>query len=197
MIRVNMLRSLSLAPGSPGAITGNDILSPDIQKQAIYRLLLVLAFPLALYIYQLANISALEDLIVKANAQVKEIENKKAKFGDAAPKVKKFTDEKNRIDGQLETIRGLMRNRLREVKALDALQNVVPTRLWLTRITIDSGKVKLEGKALDDGAIDTFKGSMMSSPVFSQYTPAGQSKDPLTNIDQFSAEFRIGRQEQE
>ena len=39
---------------------------------------------------------------------------KKAVYGDAAPKVEKFTKQKEKIDAQIEVIRNLTKNRLRE-----------------------------------------------------------------------------------
>jgi Tfp pilus assembly protein PilN len=196
MIKVNLLRNLGLAQ-SGGAAPGIQVIAVDQQKQGALKAGGLLLVPLLLYGYQLMNMSSLTEQRDSLNRQVSDVEQKRAAFGDTGPKVEKFTQEKAKIDQQIEVIRGIARNRLREVKAFDSLQTLTPSQVWFDKIEIDDHNlVKATGFSNTPDGVETLYVSLDHSPQFSKFEPKGQTQETVAGnqVIKFNIEFRIGRE---
>src|SRR4051812_45422458 len=126
MIRVNLLKSAGATGSVASGISlsdGGGVMTPEIQKEAVKKIGVILAGVAALYIYNMFVVQAQQDRLAKINAEVAAIEAKKTALGPTTPLVEKYNAEKKTLESQLEVLRVLARNRLREVKALDALQS--------------------------------------------------------------------------
>lgn len=82
--------------------------------------------------------------------------------------VQRFKADRAQLDLRMNTIRNLSKARLKNVKALDAIQNVIPTRVWLTYLKLEENKVDLKGKAMEDADISTFMKGLDENIYFSQ-----------------------------
>lgn len=195
MIKINLLRNLGMDAGAP-MLAGGDAASADVRRQAIVKLVLILIFPALLLAYEKFNASVLQTELQRVQRQIDAIEEQKQSFGSAAPRIEEFTKEKRIIDKQLETIRGLAKIRLREVKALDALQSLLPARTWLHELSIDAGAVKLVGYTTSEEGVSEFIRALDES-VFSKVMPksAVQVDLPTGPVKKFELEFRVGKQE--
>jgi hypothetical protein len=201
MIKVNLLRStgLSAAPTMMGTSAGFEITGADEQKLALGKGAVIALFPLLLYAYEYSNLSTLKDQQATAEAEAKAIEDKKAAFGDAAPKVEKYKAQKAKIDRQMKVIRSLAKNRLQAVKALDAIQNLTPQQVWYDSLSIDNGDVIAKGFASSNSEFQGFYNAIQTSPLFSNFNPVVQDKDP-TDVNgrpgyKFEVRFHIGKPE--
>lgn len=200
MIRVNLLRSTGLASASPssfGASIGFESGGENTQKLAIGKLVVILVFPLLLYAYEYSNLSSLQEQFATVDAEAKQLEAKKQTFGDAAPKVEKYTKLKRKIDYQMEEIRKLTKNRLREVKALDAIQEITPPQVWYDSLSFKDENVIVKGYALTDADLGTLYQRLSTSPLFSNFTPGtqGQSQDASgKTVTKFDCRFSLGKQ---
>jgi Tfp pilus assembly protein PilN len=200
MIRINLLRStgFSSAPSVMGMSSGTEMSGADQQKLAIGKLVVMLIFPLLLYGYEYSNLSGLKSQFDAADTEAKAVEAKKAAFGDAGPKVEKYTKQKKKIDAQMVVIRALTKSRLREVKALDAIQEITPPQIWYDSLTFDGGEVTAKGYAVSDADLQTLYSRLSTSPLFSNFTPgaSGGPPDPTgKSSTKFECKFRIGRQD--
>jgi hypothetical protein len=81
------------------------------------------------------------------------VEAERASFGSTAPRVAKANKLKEKMTKEIKIIRELARNRLREVKALDQLQTILPDKTWISAIKIEGGKITMDGYALNESAI--------------------------------------------
>lgn len=84
------------------------------------------------------------------------VESKKKEKTDLGPAIKQvdeFKKEKDRLQVQIDTIRLLSKERLRNVKALSALQDIMPEKAWLTRLKIEESLAQIEGSAVDDKTV--------------------------------------------
>jgi Tfp pilus assembly protein PilN len=193
MIRVNLLRNLGL---DTGASAGIQVVAVDQQKQGAIKGAVILLFPVLLYVYETTNITSLNERRDALNHQITDINKKKAAFGDSGPKVEKFTKEKKKIDEQVEVIRSIARNRLREVKTLDSLQTLTPSQVWFEDIAIDGNLVKASGYSNTPDGVETLYAALNNSPLFSRFEPKGQTQEVQNGMQvvKFKIEFRIGRE---
>jgi Tfp pilus assembly protein PilN len=189
MIKVNLLRNMGLDQ------VGGDAVSADTQRKALIKILVVGLFPGALMIYEKFNLSVLSAEVQEVEAKVQKVEQEKASFGDAAPIVEKYTKEKKKIDKDLDVIRGLAKNRLREVKALDALQSLLPSHSWISELKIVDNNVNLRGySTAEEGVADLIR-ALDQSAFFSKVNPKSTIEEVLPSgpVKKFELEFRIGK----
>lgn len=86
------------------------------------------------------------------NSKQAEIESKKKDV----EQVQRFKADKAQLDLRMNTIRTLSKARLKNVKVLDAIQNIIPTRVWLKTLRLEESKVDVKGQAMEDNDISGF-----------------------------------------
>ena len=69
---------------------------------------------------------------------------------------------------KLDIVTGLSKKRLRELKALDFLQNLIPDGVWLTSMKYDGEKVNFSGQATTDEDMTKFIEGLDSSGQFKE-----------------------------
>jgi Tfp pilus assembly protein PilN len=202
MIRVNLLRNMGMSSAGTGigtSIAGTgELVSVDIRRQAAVKAVIILMFPVMLFIWEKLRINNLQSEKAQFQQKVDLVEAEKASFGSAAPRVEKANKLKERIESEIKVIQKLAKNRLREVKALDQLQSVLPAGTWLSELTMDGGKILLEGYALNEGSLTELLTALDGNVFFSMVQPKGtslQNNEALGSVTKFSIEFRVGRQE--
>jgi len=82
--------------------------------------------------------------------------------------VKRFKADKAQLELRMNTIRDLSKARLKNVKALDAIQNVIPTRAWMTSLKVQDNKVDIKGRAMEDSDVSAFMKGLEENIYFSQ-----------------------------
>ena len=201
MIRVNLLRNLgSTGAAAPAAGVGAapsglglTLASDDVKKQAALKVAATLMLPALVYVFLYLQGSAQEAEVAKIRADAALVDVKRVGLGPTAPKVDKFQAEQKQLQKELSVMKVLSRNRLREVKALDAIQNLMPPRTWLTRIKIENGNVNLIGySSSEEGHSELLKA--IEGSVFSSLEPksTSQEESPSGPLKKFEIEFKIG-----
>ena len=198
MIRINLLKNLGLSAGTGISGAGAAIVSVDVKKQATVKLVIILLFPLVFFIWEKLKLNALTEELTRRRAEVSAVEQERAGFGDAGPRVEAANREKRKIQQELEVIRGLAKHRLREVKALDLLQSVIPQGAWLRFIEVEGGKVSLTGYAMNEKAIGDLLSQLTSNVFFTNVEPKSTSAvrlGELGEVKAFEIDFRVGKEE--
>lgn len=196
MIKINLLRNMGLDAAQSGGMAAAGIVAVDYQKQAAMRIAAILAIPLLLYAYESVSISGLKEELAAIQANTNKVNQEKAAYGDAGPKVEKYTKEQAKIDEHLKVIRGIAKNRLREVKAFNVLENDLPPQVWLEKISLEDSTVRVEGYSNNEEGVRTFFDKLENSPFFSGFQPQGQSQETVNGFKaiKFVVEFRVGRE---
>ena len=203
MIKVNMLRNMGIQGGGGGALgglgasTAESNVSSELQRQAAIKVFIIILFPVALFAYEKINLSNLEAELKVQQALIDQINAEKAAFGSVAPRVEKYTKEKKEIEKQVEVVRELTKNRLREVKTLDVLQSLMPEQTWLKEINIAAGVVTIQGFTSADEGVSKLMKALEGSVLFSQIIPKTTARVDLAGVsaNRFTFEFRVGKQE--
>lgn len=197
MIKVNLLKSMGATTAAPGvdSVSSDYVVSSGSQKQGAMRLALIVAFPLALYIYDAISNSAIQTELDNVRSQLAQVQAEKAKFGDTGVRMEALSKDKKEMDQKVDAIRDVARNRLREVKSYDALQSLMPARTWLNKVMIKDNVVKAFGYTnADEGIAELIRG-LEGSSFFSRVDPKSTSSEKIGNVTlkKFELEFQVGK----
>ncbi len=174
MIRINLLydvgggtpdirgRSAKSSAGSTVSRILGKTASPDNSDILAKLLILFLPF-VALYGYQKYDEFTSKILIEKLKTRKEAVDSKLIALAPAVREIEQFQQEKQLLDSQLEVIKHLSKERLKNVKSLDAMQSLIPQRAWLASLKILENKVELEGYSTDDLVISEFMQSLEAS----------------------------------
>ena len=197
MIKVNLLRNVGTTQVG-GITSAGEVVPSNVGRQIFTKVFCMLLFPIALIGYEKFNISVLNSEYAQNEAKIKEVEKARSKYGDVGPKVERYTKERKHVDEQLAVVRKLARTRLRDVKALDALQSLVPEQTWFQKVSIDENNVKLYGYTMSEDGISILIRALENSPFFSQVEPKSTSQENLAAgpAKKFEMDFHIGKAEQ-
>jgi type IV pilus assembly protein PilN len=92
----------------------------------------------------------------------KEIEH----FEPQLKQVEEFKKTKAEIEQKLGVIQSLHEARSGPLHLLDELATHTPDRIWINKVTIQSGRLTLEGMSLDNELVALFLTSLEESPFF-------------------------------
>ena len=152
MIKVNLSK---VASSSAGAGLGEDAfgmavhgVDQETRKQAIIRGMIFLMGSVMLWAY--GNMVAIPDkriLLQNQTSKLNEMTEKNNAAASAVAEMKSFETDESKLKDQIAVIDNLRRDRLREVKILDIVQRDMPEHMWLTKIDLSAGKMRIEGMA--------------------------------------------------
>jgi type IV pilus assembly protein PilN len=187
MIRINlaspkgMIGAVSNGPASEAG--GGAPISEQARKDGLIKLLVMLLAPVALFMYEQQNIPSIYEQLAHKQAKINELAAFNQKAENSVKEIKKFKEDEKKIQARISALEKIAKDRFREVKVLDLFQQVVPERLWLTRVDIKNGKILLAGMSMNDVDISTFMDSLSKS-VFLQdvvlISSAEQIQDGMT-----------------
>lgn len=175
MIRVNLLRSIGVAKGpttgvatDPGLDTDMSFVKTEGGLKAkgilfIAPIILVIVFIQYNYLEKKSKRDRLQKELKVVQAELKRLE-------PDVREVERYKEEKRKLEAQLEVVKSLSKERLRNVKSLDALQSLIPQKAWLDSLVIKDSRVILAGFAVDDIVVSEFLQNLESSIFFSNVT---------------------------
>lgn len=178
MIKINLLRdvtevnrtrftSVTTLGGGSGSGSEN-----------VVKIGLMLVPVIGLMFFEQYNLSTKKGQYAALQEKVADTRKNVEKLKPEIEEVKRFQKEKSRLTIQVDTIKKLSKERLQNVKALSALQTIIPTRAWLESIKIEKDKEKdkerikvtLSGFATEDVVVSEFMGGLEQSIFFSNVT---------------------------
>jgi type IV pilus assembly protein PilN len=126
----------SLGPGAPAEV---------LVRLVVVVIPLLLIIGLDYYFAEQRNREAARVL-----AELTEAQGRLETLKPQVEAVKKFQENKKQLQDKIDVIRRISKERLKNVKALDALHSIVPAKAWLTKLTIKDNRCALEGEAIED-----------------------------------------------
>jgi len=183
MIRINLASSRSISGGAMGGGIAADVgeetsISEQARKDAFVKLLVILLAPIGLFFYEQQNIPTIQAELVRKQTTLTELQVFNAKAENSVLEIKKFKEDEKKIQMRISVLEKIAKDRFREVKVLDLFQQVIPEKLWLTRVDIKDGKILLAGFSTSDIDISTFMESLSKS-VFLQEVVLVSSSEHL------------------
>ena len=170
MIRVNLLKSkISNAEEAETegiAFTGDDSQEPINKQQLIVKVFLILLAPIVVYFYEDYNLDQLLRAKSGIQTQLNQGTTKLNQLKVKAGKAQEVEGEVQKLEEKLKILVELSRKRLRELKALDSLQNMIPDSVWVESLDYDGENFQLLGGALNDKGLNDFVVGLEESPYY-------------------------------
>jgi Tfp pilus assembly protein PilN len=172
MIRINLLRdSGSAGVASVESGTSSETKIHSLKPSDLVVKGIAFALPLLLFIMYRGYTELIQSRQLKAlKTQLSTTQDKLKLLDPAVKEMDRFQIEKHKLDSQLDVIKQLSRERLKNVKSLDALQGIIPAHAWLRELKLTDDKVELSGLATDDLVISEFMSSLEASIYFANVT---------------------------
>lgn len=170
MIRINLTSTRTISAGSGGSggeVSGEVVITDQVRKDALVKMLVILLAPIGLFFYEQQNIPTIQSELARKQNALMELQTFNAKAENAVQEIKKFKEDEKKIQARIEVLEKLAKDRFREVKVLDLFQQVIPEKVWFNRVDLKDGKVLLAGFSTSDIDISTFMDSLSKS-VFLQ-----------------------------
>jgi Tfp pilus assembly protein PilN len=170
MIRINLLKNRSIASGGDTtyAITVEKGAGSEVQKEAVVKIMLMSVFTVILVFFESNNVDNLKKEEQVLAIQLEEIQAKVKKLKEEASKVSEFERQGKELEDKMKIMKALSRTRLRELKALDFLQSMIPERVWLNSLDYIDEKFRLKGLALTDDDLTDLIQALDKSSFFSE-----------------------------
>jgi Tfp pilus assembly protein PilN len=188
MIRVNLLRSKTFT-SEPLQST-----APDLEKVAGKNLGIIISLAAILYAYEFQNISNLKKELVKTTVQLTklrtELQEQIKVAGEATVLAKQLDELKERV----KILKNLSRTRLIELKSLDALQSILPEKVWFESIRYNNNKFDIRATAVEIEDITSFKLALDGQVTFKNV--AIKDTREISNksggaVNQFNLSFEV------
>lgn len=170
MIKINLANavvSTSLNPGGGGfGFGGGDaiLVAPDeARKEALKRILIIAIFPLGLYVYEMQNLPNIRGQLGQKTQYLSELQAFNSKTTGSVAEIKKFKEDEAKIQARISILEKLSRDRQKEIRILDLFQQVIPEKVWFTRIEVVGTKLQVAGYAMSDYDVSSFMESLSKS----------------------------------
>ncbi|HEX4923548.1 MAG TPA: PilN domain-containing protein [Bdellovibrionales bacterium] len=189
MIKVNLLNSYT---GGTSVVSPSGTVAPsrteDMGGGSVYKAprasssaqveaglkIVGIFIPLILLIgYETYNTDQLKSEEAKVAAELTAAQSRIQSLKPQVEAVKQFQDNKAQLESKINVIRTISRERLKNVKALDALQNIMPPKCWLTELKIKGTMVSLKGLAIEDVDVSQLMAGLEESVYFAQVNLKG------------------------
>lgn len=167
MLKVNLLKN----KGGSGqqqqepTFVGNETIQFSMEdsggnSDVVAKVLAMLIWVLVLYGYEWYNVGQLTAQAQQASTRLNSINTQIQQLQPQIQQAKAITAEYEAFKKKIELVKVIGQNRLREIRALDHLQNVIPEKSWFTLVKFEDNEFQLEGVAANDQTLDTLLASV-------------------------------------
>lgn len=189
MIKVNLLNSYTggtaivspsgtVVPSRTEDMSGGSVYkapraAASTQVEAVMKIIGVF-IPLVLLIgYETYNTDQLKADEAKVAAELAAAQARVETLKPQVEAVKQFQENKAQLESKINVIRTISRERLKNVKALDALQNIMPAKCWLTELKVRGSMVSMKGLAIEDVDVSQLMAGLEESVYFANVSLKG------------------------
>jgi len=167
VIKVNLANRIKggAKPGEEAIETEMDAPSGSEQAAGLGKLVLILAGAIGLFIFERIEIPKKQQTLRARQGELSKLQDLNTKAKSAVEEVKKYKTERTLLEEQINTIEGLRRDRMREVRILDLLQREIPDKMWFTRIDVRDQRITISGFASSDNDLTQFMDVLGRSQV--------------------------------
>lgn len=168
MIRINLATGASASSGGIVFEGGGpaETSQSELQKQGLIRLALLCLGPLALWYYQQTTLPGLINERNQLQGQIAEMVDFNTRAERSVQEITKFKEDEQRIQSRIAYLDRIAKNRSRDIKILELIQQVIPEKAWLNKLDMNNGKILIGGMALSDFEVSGFMESLAKSVFF-------------------------------
>lgn len=185
MIKINLLvNRLGSQAVQAGSVAGGTVLSAAAEATGVYttsievvepinlgdimlKLIWLVVFIAILVGYEMFTINQKSEELGRLKSELGRLESELSTMRPQVETAQRFQKEKQRLEKQLQVVKDLSKERLMAVRSLDALQSLIPEKVWLEKAVFKEKEVKLDGRAVDELGVSAFMQGLEESAFFS------------------------------
>jgi len=139
------------------------------KRQQVYQqVILLLVSLLVVFTLMGMTTAVLSGKVKDLKTDISKLNKRKDSFQKIIDEIEKLKKDKLALENKLEAIKRLKKGAQQPVRILDALASLTPgDRLWIKSLKQSSGKLDLNGIALDNATIAQYMNKLTESPYFS------------------------------
>ena len=195
MIKVNLLKNRSMQGGGDTTYAVSiDRGGNEAQKEAVIKIMLMAVFAVILVFVENHNVDSLKEEQQRYMIQLNELQGQVDKLKAETAKVADLEKQSKELEDKMKIMKQLSKTRLRELKALDYLQTIMPERVWLVSLNYQDEKFNLRGFALTDDDLTDLIQAMDKSVFFTDVIlmQAKEQTTPDGTLKNFEVSSAIG-----
>lgn len=192
MIKINLLKAFAsggTADSYAAMVSASD--RDQALIQALKRLVLVILGPVGLFLYEMHALPLLEERERALQAEVAETAVFNQSKSGLAAEIKKYEDEQNKINAQMNFVNKIARDKINELKLFQHLQYSTPENVWVNKMEFKDNVLTMNIESDEPTELNKFSEQLTNSGFLSNVTPLGQS----THIDPFGVGVNTVKQE--
>ena len=166
----------------------------EAQKEAVIKIMLMAVFAVILVFVENHNVDSLKEEQQRYMIQLNELQGQVDKLKAETAKVADLEKQSKELEDKMKIMKQLSKTRLRELKALDYLQTIMPERVWLVSLNYQDEKFNLRGFALTDDDLTDLIQAMDKSVFFTDVIlmQAKEQTTPDGTLKNFEVSSAIG-----
>lgn len=131
-------------------------LGTGTSSDSLLKIVILLIPALLLYGYEKYNISQLEEERTSISMRLQSLTSEIDSNKPVVQKAKEMQKEIKELEERIILIKNLSKVRLREIKAIDYLQNVIPDKVWFSELDFKDTNFEAKGFSVSDEALNRF-----------------------------------------
>lgn len=157
MIRINLASNFSKGQALFSA-SGEEILFTENEKalEAFKRLVVILLIPGALLAVEMQIKPEKQAKLKAAQAQLDELNIVNGEQGERGKRLQTIQAEIVKYDERWNKLKQIIQSRTLETQIISQIQDIIPERLWLNRISFEDKKLILTGGYLQEADYEEF-----------------------------------------
>ncbi len=163
MIKVNLLKNRGTVTESGTQFDFNAPLEFQAEKggapspaETLVKVVVIFLFPLLLWGYESYNVGQLTTQYQGVQSRLQELQAEVDKNQPIIEKATKMQTEIKELEDRISIIKNLSKIRLREIKAIDFLQNVMPEKVWFQELEFKENTFRVIGFAVTSDSLNKF-----------------------------------------
>ncbi len=186
MIKINLLSaSAGAAPAKVAGLEESAVfLDPQkIKAEAIKRTVIVVLFPIGLYLYEYYNIPMLEKEVQTLQSTIAEKEAYNKDKQIAVAQIKTFQDSEKDFQNRISILESLSKQRMKDVDVINMIKTSLSEEAlrntWLDSIDLRDAVLTITGYSFDDTEITVFIDKLQKSIFFSRVVFDGANEKEM------------------
>lgn len=171
----------------------NDSGVDEIKRKGIINLLIIFLIPVGLYVYGMQVRPQKANELANVRAQINELQQYNQKYANIAAEIDQIKRDEKSVQDRIDALNKVTQGRLAEIKVLDLIQTIIRERMWLKRLSIDGGKMILEGMSQSEIDVNSLLEDLTKNVLFSSPPRLAESNQEMYEGQSFS-KFKIEAQ---
>ncbi len=199
MIKINLLNSkkkskIKVNQSSKTIEEPTNLSVEEVKKESMRRILLIFILPLCLIIYEALSIPDLQAEMLSEEKKYKELTEFNNKNSQIAESIKRMQNRENLITLKIAEVQKKISEKNIRVEMLDVLQQLIPDRIWLTKLTESKSNVTLSGMAVSESELNGFLEAMSKSIIFKEVNILNSNQITYegNSLKKFELSFKLG-----